>query len=165
MLRRIALIVCAVHKHALASIQIAGILQLHHDLHTQKESIGHWAGFNRSPSKVMQQANCRADQKTGHSAMTLQLRHECSCCVAYLCLQNRQAICEEQLQLPLIPHAGIALTSAMLAILVCVSGKRYKKRPEVSSRPQAVSTLCCTKSSSRDCKVNRAAQTQPHFCA
>lgn len=36
MLWRVALIVCAVHQHALASIQIAGILQLHHDLNMQK---------------------------------------------------------------------------------------------------------------------------------
>lgn len=31
-LRRVALIVGAVHQHALTSIQVAGILQLHHDL-------------------------------------------------------------------------------------------------------------------------------------
>ena len=36
-LRRIALIVCAVHEHALASIQIAGVLQLHHDLHIRNK--------------------------------------------------------------------------------------------------------------------------------
>lgn len=39
-LRGIALIVCAVHKHALASIQIAGVLQLHHHLHIQRELTG-----------------------------------------------------------------------------------------------------------------------------
>ena len=36
-LRRIALIVSTVHEHALASIQVAGVLQLHHDLHIQKD--------------------------------------------------------------------------------------------------------------------------------
>ena len=53
-LRRIALIVCAVHEHALACIQIAGVLQLHHDLHIHIDRIDHWTGFRkierRSPS-------------------------------------------------------------------------------------------------------------------
>jgi len=49
-------------------------------------------------------------------------------------------------------------TSAMLAMRVCVSGRRYRKRPAVSNSPQAVSTLCWTKSSNKDCSM---AQCQP----
>ncbi len=43
-------------------------------------------------------------------------------------------------------------TSAMWAMRSCVSGRRYRKRPAVSSSAATASTLCPLKSSSRICE-------------
>ncbi len=44
-------------------------------------------------------------------------------------------------------------TSAMVAMRSCVSGRRYRKRPAVSSSAAAASTLCPLKSSSSSCDL------------
>ncbi len=88
---------------------------------------------------------CMADRHTACTTLlqVLTSPQRCPIAVNNVC-SYLQCLVELSALLPanVTKFSRSAHTSAMLAMRVCVSGRRYRKRPAVSNSPQAVSTLC-----------------------